>query len=183
MAKSGEVTSSGSNAEIQNAVTRFSAPILTLAQIAALALNGSNSALRLIVDPTARTVKVLTNGDAINTDDVSHNALAHFTQDADGKVTPWTGALQVSTDDSLIAVANAAAKPQRSLAGLLAALEDAISETGPVPPDSVFIVDQSTGKVSVFATDDMDALLTATTIASFTQTVPEGGSVIHNAFE
>lgn len=182
MAKSGEISAAGANAPIQAAVTRFQAPVLTLAQITALALGGSDSPLRLIVDPINRTVKVYAANAPFEADGLIDGAKATFTQD-DGreKVRPWTG---TGDDAEMIELANEEKKASRSLTALVNTLEDALSDTHTIRDyDPAFFVDQVTGKVGLFDQELLDDVAAAAPLATFTQTLPENQSVVHNAFE
>lgn len=185
MARSGDVTvGGGNNANVKSAVLRETAPILTLGAICAAALSGSNSNLVLMVDPIDRKVKVYLGADGeIAHEQIGGETAVEFVQDVDEKVAPWSAVAQDSQLDPFADIANAQAKPTRSLQSLLNAIEDKLV-ANPPPFDAVIFVDQDTEKVSLQPRASIGEVLhDATLLAEFDQEVDDLTSTIKNAFE
>lgn len=183
MAKTGNVTTTGGTSDsIKAAVMGDLTPNLTLGQVVANALGGSEDDLVVTIDLENRTVKV--KGTASAADLPAHGAHgAEFTLDDDTKkVAPWTGAGLAE----IIAISNTAAKPQRSLASLISAIEDAETNEE-IAFAKRIVVDQVNEKVIVYNGDvdtldfvDFDA---AADLAAFEAPVEVSGGVTHGPFE
>jgi hypothetical protein len=194
MAKSGPVSLDvASDPQVENAVLKNEAPILTLGAIAALALGASSFKLVERVNLADRTVGIFNNDGfgyhaaSASTDtakaDNAANLLAKFTQDVDGKITPWTGvATGADAMAGLLAVANTATKPTRSLAALISAVEDYLAANPPGFGVDV-IVDQIAAEVRVVKSL-ADPLPTAgAPDEQFSQSVTDTSGAIKNEFE
>lgn len=185
MAKAGDITATGTDADIKAAVQGDLTPELTLGAVAAAALSGSDDPLNIAVDLLAGTVKVY--GPAAM-DDVNFSASepgeAVFTlDDATKKVAPWTGS-GASTD--LTALANDTAKPSRSMASLVSVLEDAIRaglDPTTNPTATLIVVSQDNLKVGALDRAHVEDNVSATPLATFTQVVPTAGGHIRGLFE
>ncbi len=184
MAKSGTINASvGANDPIGLAVVSQDAPIMTLGQMVAAALSGSNSPEVVYVTLENRTAAVYSGSEAqaMSAEIEAANSREEFVpDDENAKTGPWTA----SKASPLAPVANAALKPSRSLASLVSAIEDFIANN-PAEVGRYIAIDQVTGKVSVFsaaAGDNIPAAAIAPS-AVFFQTVADSTTTLRNAFE
>lgn len=184
MAKVGNVSpTGGASTAIISAVMGDLTPNLTLGQLVAAALSGTEDNVVVDIDLSARTVRVLAA--AASGDLPAHGTYgADFTlDDTSKKVAPWTGV----GESTVIGLSNATSKPQRSLASMISAVEDAVA-AGVLDPDKYMrvFVDQVTGKVRVVSdsdTPDLTAIDAATPLAAFEAPVASTSSTPHGPFE
>ena len=182
MAKSGSVTGNGGNAEIEAAALGDLTPSLTLGQIAANSLAGSSLKEQILIDLAARTVKVWTGAGAIDADPTSDDVYGAFTLDDDTKkVAPWTAAaVGASGVPGLLALANTAVKPSRSLASMISAAEDFL--TANPPADGVdIVIDQNTEQLIFIKHGVVNSVVAPLEI--FTQVLQQSDGTVQNAFE
>lgn len=183
MAKSGTiVVTDGEQTPIGQAVLKPTPVIMTLGAVAANALGGSNSPEVLIVDLTARQVLGFADAQADTASGyitaAASSVIEAFTQDDDtARLSGWTA----SKGSDLAPISDAAAKPVRSLAALLTAIEDYVA-ANPSSTGRVIAVDQKLGKVSVFPTVP-GPIAAMTADVQVDQTVTTTTSTIKNAFE
>ncbi len=189
MAKTGSIIAEGTDQGIEGAVLGDLTPSLTLGQVAANALGGSDSKELIVVDLYGRTAKVFTGADATAlsasvTAQIGDHGTSFSRDDNTLKVSPWTG---VGEEATLVVVANTAAKPKRSLSSLISAIEDAVLVGNPNfdQGDGVqVIVDQVSEKLYVFnGTAGLIDLTGKNPVAEFTQEVVQSDGTIKNAFE
>lgn len=181
MAKSGTITGGGSNADLVEEVSQSEAPIMTIGQLVAAILAASPIPRLLEVDLGGRTVSAFASAAQADEDGTS---LVNFGMDDDTKkVAPWTGNDGDAPPDAPLQtaiknVANAAAKPSRSLAGLINALDDLAATQ---PNLQKIIIDQVGAEVRAGS----DLTFGGPTVADavFTQTVTEDTGTPGFAFE
>jgi hypothetical protein len=186
MAKSGTVTGAGSNAALVEDVSGAEAPVMTLGAIAAAALAASSVERKLEVDLMARTVKVYAGAATVNHG--PGGSVAVLTQDdASKRTSEWTAVKGTTADTitdppvvNVLAVSNAQAKPTRSLASLINALDDSWTLYNGGGAGSKIIVDQDAAEVIV---EDSAGGLGGTAEATFTQQVTDTAGNPGFAFE
>ncbi len=186
MAKSGTISGAGSNAALVNEVAEAEAPVMTLGAITAAVLAASPLERKLEVDLMARTVKVF-GGQAALSHGAQGSVAVIGQDDTTKRTTAWT-AVKGTTADlvtdppvvNVLAVPNAQAKPVRSLATLINALDDSWTLNSGGGAASKIIVDQDAAEVIV---EDGDSSLAGTPEATFTQTITDTAGNPNFAFE
>lgn len=182
-AKSGTVTAPiGGTTDLAKSALNVAAPIMTLGQMVAAALSGSNNPLVCHVDVANRKVEVW---DAAKANAMSNaiqagiaNAVDALSQDSPGgKTAAWSA----SKNSALSAPITTAVKPQFSIAALISALESYISSNSGETTKDVY-VDQVQGNVYAFPAPVTQPSNTAPDV-ELDQTVAASTGTIRNAFE
>lgn len=174
MPKSGQITASGADPTLAAAAVKTVVPSLTLGATVAAVLAASEEALVCVVDLTARTIKAFKGSGATSASTVVEAAtpINALTPENPVRLTPWVPSDPSSNVGPAILEQT---KSPYSVGSLLNKIEDL--RDGNV---KFAVVDQLTGKVSLFTTAPT---ISATPDETFAQDIVTPSATVKLAFE